>query len=132
MTFFMTGSVATKLTAKARKGIAKRAREQEGKAISNATATTDAGSEGSAGAKDGVAHDDHDAKVGRSPMQVLATGGIPTVLCALSVYDSTLVPESTLFPAVLGYFACCCGDTLVTQYFSLLLHCRLFRHLPPL
>ena len=104
---YVPDNQATKLTAKARKAKAKRQEERTAAAPSAAATPTK---------KDGAAHDDHDAKVGRSPMQVLATGGIPTVLCALSAY----IPESTLFPAVLGYFACSCGDTLASEVGQLL------------
>ena len=74
--FFVSGSLATKISAKI-----KRSRL------------------GSSGSGSGSEAHDCDAKKGRAPMQVLATGGVPALLCAMAPHLDADVVSAHLLPS---------------------------------
>lgn len=97
--FFVSGSLATKFNARALR-LRRVAKARE------ATANPDM----SVAARPDVMPTDNDAKVGRGALQVLATAGIPALLCAVRA------PEPGWYDAVLVYFACCAGDTFASEF----------------
>eukprot|EP00730_Choanoeca_flexa_P002067 TRINITY_DN10897_c0_g1_i11.p2 TRINITY_DN10897_c0_g1~~TRINITY_DN10897_c0_g1_i11.p2 ORF type:complete len:255 (+),score=19.37 TRINITY_DN10897_c0_g1_i11:1865-2629(+) len=54
---------------------------------------------------------DNDAKTGRNAMQVLATGGIPALLCL-----AALITGQNYHEPYMAYLACSCGDTLASEF----------------
>eukprot|EP00049_Salpingoeca_infusionum_P026741 m.27663 g.27663 ORF g.27663 m.27663 type:complete len:187 (+) comp8954_c0_seq3:31-591(+) len=58
---------------------------------------------------------DNDAKVGRNMWQVLATAGVPALICAYAAMTHQTDTHGPWYFAVLAYFSCCCGDTLASE-----------------
>eukprot|EP00040_Diaphanoeca_grandis_P005043 m.31114 g.31114 ORF g.31114 m.31114 type:complete len:284 (+) comp16398_c1_seq1:309-1160(+) len=89
--FFLSGSLATKYNARVLSSRRKKTEQ-----------------------KDDAASSHSDAKTGRTVMQVVATAGVPAVLCLMEMTET--IPSTSVFPAVLGYFACGAGDTLASEF----------------
>lgn len=122
--FFVTGSLATKINARI---LRNRHRAATAAATTTTTSTTSSGNEGGNNTRFNQNKEeekkkglellpptpDSDAKVGRGALQVLATAGIPALMCAYQW------PVGRWRECVLAYFACCCGDTLASEFGSL-------------
>lgn len=110
--FFVSGSLATKFNARV---TASRHSAASGGGSSGRSVTLDVTTVAAASAPALVSQDD-DAKVGRGALQVIATAGVPAMLCVVQT------PVALWHTGVLVYFACCAGDTFASEFGQLSAH----------